>query len=123
MTISLTPKRAQILDILKTSGLISARDLAARCPTIDQATVYRTLDLFTQEGITKRYHLDSPEALYEYQESDHHHAVCSRCQQIVHLDLPEQKILALVPPSASFSPESIDVTIRGTCDNCTTLSK
>ena len=118
MTIPLTPKRQMILDTLKQSGMISARELAAKCDNIDQATVYRNLDLFVSENMAKRYHLDSPEALYEYQESAHHHAVCSNCGTIVHLDLPEEKILSLFPTESSFKPDGIDITIHGQCKTC-----
>lgn len=120
MTISLTPKRQIILDTLKTSGMISARDLATKCTDIDQATVYRNLDLFTQEGLAKRYHLDSPEALYEYQESAHHHAVCLDCGTIMHIDLPEKKILSLFPSHSNFTLKNIDITLYGTCKACKT---
>jgi Fe2+ or Zn2+ uptake regulation protein len=118
MNFSLTPKRQIILDTLKKSGLISARDLAARCKDIDQATVYRNLDLFVQEGLAKRYHLDSPEAVYEYQEHAHHHAVCSNCGKIAHLDLPEEKILSLFPAESTFRPNGMDITIYGECSAC-----
>lgn len=111
----LTPKRKHILDALeKKHTMISARDLAASVPEIDQATIYRNLDLFVKEGLVNKYVFDGSESVYEYAEPNHHHAVCNDCEKIRHIHAPDAKIMDLLGLS-DFDPQSVQITVRGKC--------
>ncbi|HEY0964495.1 MAG TPA: transcriptional repressor, partial [Candidatus Paceibacterota bacterium] len=58
MTLRLTEKRKQILEVLKHHrGVMSASDIHAKLPTIDLVTIYRNLDAFTKERLIKRVSL------------------------------------------------------------------
>jgi len=117
MKIVMTKKRTSILSVLKNaSGALSAKDIHAQLPEIDLTTVYRTLDIFVREGIVQKVHLDTDEALYEHQTAPHHHAVCSRCEKILHFTAPDKKIVQLLGLTG-FDIESMEVTVRGKCKN------
>lgn len=108
-------KREKILNALKKAKCaLSAADIHKKVPDIDLVTVYRNLDLFVDEGMIKKLSLDKLEALYEYQEHNHHHAICTDCGKIIHFRVFDKKIMDLIKLE-TFKPESIELTVRGKC--------
>tara|TARA_B100000508_G_scaffold138723_1_gene135372 strand:+ start:14471 stop:14824 length:354 start_codon:yes stop_codon:yes gene_type:complete len=115
MAIKITKKRQQIIQVLKKyHGTLSAADLHKKIPGIDLVTIYRNLDLFVKEGLVKQFHLDSKEAVYEYQDEPHHHAICSECHKVIHFKAPDEKIKKLLGIE-DFDVDEFEVTVRGTC--------
>ncbi len=111
----ITPKRQTILDALqKQTSTVSARTLASEISHVDQATVYRNLDLFVKNGLVNKYVFDGSESVYEYAKPDHHHAVCTECDRVIHIHAPDQPILDLLG-IGDFSVQSLQVTARGVC--------
>lgn len=108
-------KREKILSVLKKSKCaLSASDIHKKVPDIDLVTVYRNLDLFVEEGMVKKLSLDKQEALFEYQEHKHHHAICTDCGDVLHFEVFDKKIMDLIKLKR-FKPESIELTVRGEC--------
>jgi len=117
INMKLTKKRQQILDTLKGShSTLSAADIHAQLPDIDLATIYRNLELFTNERLIKQLRLGGGEALYEYQPEPHHHALCTECERVIHFTAPDDKIKKLLQLE-DFDVDEIEVTVRGICDH------
>ncbi|MCA9355089.1 transcriptional repressor [Candidatus Kaiserbacteria bacterium] len=115
MSIRLTDKRKQILEILKKNrGSLSVADIHSKIPGIDLVTVYRNLDLFVKEKMIKKINLGTEESQYEYQDKPHHHAVCSNCSKVLHFTASDEKIKELIDVEG-FQVDEIEVTVRGTC--------
>lgn len=115
MTIRLTEKRLRILNTLKAhSGTMSAADIHRLLSDIDLVTIYRNLELFTKEKLIKQFHLDSHEAVYEYQHEPHHHAICTECERVIHFTAPDAKIKQLLGIE-DFEVDELEVTVRGRC--------
>ena len=115
MNFRLTKKRQQILDVLKGHhGTLSAKDIHQKLPGMDLTTIYRTLDLFVQEKVIVEVHLGTEDAQYEYQETPHHHAVCTDCQKVIHFTAPDEKIKKLLGLE-NFDVDALEVTVRGVC--------
>lgn len=111
----LTAKRQELLDrVKKNKQCISARELASLVPSIDQATVYRNLDLFVKEGLVKKYVFDGTESVYEYAHENHHHAVCNDCEKVLHVSVSDKDVIKKLNIK-DFDVESVELTIRGTC--------
>ncbi len=111
----LTVKRQTILDKLKKHhGVISARDLSSQLKNIDQATVYRNLDLFVKEGLVKKFVFEGAESMYEYAMADHHHAVCSSCEKVIHFSVSDKEILKKLDIK-DFDINSVELVVRGKC--------
>jgi len=111
----LTKKREQILaEMKKHHGCISARDLATKLTDMDQATVYRNLDLFVKEGVIKKFVFEGSEMMYEYAEPNHHHAVCTDCDKVLHVELSDKKILQTLDIK-DFDVSSVEILVRGSC--------
>ena len=81
---------------------------------MDLTTVYRNLEIFVEDGVVKKLNLGGEEALYEYTEEAHHHAVCTDCDRVLHFTAPEKEIKALLGLK-DFDADSIEITVRGTC--------
>jgi len=117
MKTRLTKKRQAILDALKSKKtVLSAADVHALVPDVDLATVYRNLEHFTNQKIIKKLQLGSQEALYEYQEKPHHHAVCTECERVIHFTAPDEKIKKLLGIE-DFDVDELEVTVRGVCNH------
>ncbi len=107
-------KREAILTVLKKHhGTLSAAEIHARLPEIDLVTVYRNLEVFVADKLVRKLHLgQGTEAVYEYTESPHHHAVCADCQEVIHFTAPDKKIIALLGLK-DFEVEELEVTVKG----------
>lgn len=111
----MTQKRHRILDVLKQNhGTLSASDIHAQLPDIDLVTIYRNLDLFTKEKLIKQLRLNAGETQYEFQDKPHHHALCTKCEKVIHFSAPDEKIKKLLGLN-DFEVEELEVTVRGTC--------
>lgn len=115
MTIRLTKKRQQILDVLQQhNGTLTAKELHQRLPGVDLVTIYRNLDLFVKERLITQVNLGGGEVQYEHQHEPHHHAVCSECERVIHFVAPDEKIKKLLGVQ-DFDVDEIEVTVRGKC--------
>lgn len=69
-----TKKPLSIQDIQKKLGKKSA----------DQATVYRTIEIFKKNGIVRQVNFEHDHAHYELNtNSHHHHTICQNCGKVV----------------------------------------
>lgn len=110
-----SPKRELILQVLKEEhDALSAGQIHKKLPEVDLTTIYRNLELFLATGIVKELHLGSGEALYEYAEKSHHHAICTDCNKVLHFSVPEAEIKKLVKLK-DFDLDTVELTVRGKC--------
>ena len=119
---SLTAARKAVFTALQGSEPQTIRKLVERCPTIDRASVYRTVALFEVLDIVQRLQIGWK---YKLELSDqyaphHHHASCMRCGKI--FGLPEDTILEerlkQLAANLSFVPQDHQLEIRGLCSVC-----
>lgn len=115
MALRPTKKREMILATLRHQhGTLTAKEIHARLPEIDLATIYRNLDLFEKEKLIRPVHLGKGEKEYEFQHEPHHHAICGKCHRIIHFTAPDKKIEKLLG-LVDFDIDEIEVTVHGTC--------
>jgi Fur family ferric uptake transcriptional regulator len=124
-----TNQRQAILDILLQSPNehLSCEEIYAQTlrtfPDLGQATVYRTLQLFTELGITTKHDFDDGKSRFELSSSEnghnHHHLICLSCGKIeeVNLDLMEN-LEETVSSKYSFDILNHNVKIYGHCKDC-----
>ena len=108
-------------------GHLSAREVAeavhAEAPELHQATIYRALDVFVDDGLVRRTELDG-RALYEIAaEHRHHHVVCVECGAVAHVhDEALRRAFAHVEAESGFELSDAELTFYGTCPRCRTPS-
>jgi Fe2+ or Zn2+ uptake regulation protein len=113
MTQRHSKKRAEILETMQnTHGAITAAELHTKLPHLDLTTIYRNLERFVNEGTVKKLHLTGNEAVFEYQDTPHHHAVCTDCNEVLHFTAKTDALVkALDLPD--FDIDEIEVIVRG----------
>lgn len=88
--------------------------------TIDQSTVYRTIDVFQGLGWLHHVHLGhGPGIVHFTEESDHHHLVCESCGKSVDIPVDElDTVLGTLAERHGFARTSVHFALIGTCDAC-----
>lgn len=85
-------------------------------PTLSKTTVYNVLNLFEEKNIVKSLLLDKTVTRYELVEEEHAHFKCNVCGSV--FDIPKPTII--MPTLQGFSIEEDEVTLKGTCSDCST---
>jgi Fur family ferric uptake transcriptional regulator len=121
----LTPARQIILTTLVNSGgHITADDLTVQVqadfPSIGRMTVYRTLDLLTELGLTRPIFQGTGAAHYILMiEGNHHHLICARCHAVIEFDnCSADELLLQLATQFNFSIQGHLLEIHGVCASC-----
>lgn len=80
-----TPSRLAILSLFQSSSSpMSVTDILNKFQinTIDQVTIYRTINTFTGKGILRNVEMKHNHAHYELANSHHHHLICKQCGKV-----------------------------------------
>jgi len=103
-----------------TADEIAARIQAVR-PGFPRSTVYRALEAFTIAGALRPVRFGAGATHYEVAGEDHQHAICERCEGILHL---EDSLLRALEDHLEelhhFHPRRTDVLVVGICAGCST---
>ena len=119
-----TPVRSAVLSILmETYAALSHSEILDRLQVVgefDRVTVYRVLDWLVEYGLLHkvagagrawRFRLTRNETMHR-----HAHFQCNRCGKI--FCLPDVRPVLPKKVPASFSVESIELNLKGICDDC-----
>ena len=125
----LTSQRQAILDFLLKSHFkhLSCDEIYEHMlptnPELGQATVYRTLQIFTDLGVTTKHDFDDGKSRYEISSikngHNHHHLICLSCGKIEEVDLDMMENLEeTVSKKFQFKIIDHNVKIYGYCNEC-----
>lgn len=121
-----TRQRDIILDIfLSTHQHLSAEELyltiKASHPGIGQATVYRTLKLFSEAGLAREINLHDGQTRYEHVlAGEHHdHLICTSCNSIIEFENETiERLQEEVASRHGFHMKTHKMEIYGICSAC-----
>ena len=122
--LKVTKGRIEILNILKSSeNSLSAEKIyhIYRCSNvnINLSTIYRTLELFEEKGITEKITLNDGVFSYKLKGKTHkHHLECDICHKEVEVPCPMLQIQELVQNSTGFTLTDHELVMRGVCKDC-----
>lgn len=120
-----TAQRTMVFDaIVRLGGHCTAEEISAELrktkPSFPRSTVYRALDALTASGSLYAANLGDGPAHYELASTDHHHAVCSVCGGVLHI---EEELVGDLEKHLEnrhhFKPLRTSVLVLGICDACT----
>ena len=79
-----TPARIAVLDLLeKQNNPTDVFSIVEKLENqVDQATVYRILEILTEKKIINRFEFGEGKYRYEFQKNHHHHLICTSCAKI-----------------------------------------
>lgn len=125
----LTPQRRAVLNVIleNSEEHLSSEEVynivKEKSPDIGLATVYRTLQLFSDLKLLSKLNLDDNLSRYElkYNEEghDHHHLICENCNSIdeVHVDFLE-KLETYIEDEYKFEIKNHKLKFFGYCKKC-----
>lgn len=124
--IKVTQARLNILDILyKSESAINVEDLFQEYKkkniNVDLSTIYRTLELFENKKIIRKFDLDKGRYSYAVIRKNHKHILqCKVCEKQVEIDCPMQQIEEIIKSKTDFVlvDEKLDFKISGICKDC-----
>ena len=117
-----------IEDALQALGHPTAQDILLEVkkayPYISMGTVYRNLNILTEDGLVKQLYFPNSPERFELCIHDHDHLLCSRCGHIIDIDGSccddiDEKIAA----KTGFVIESHTIVFQGLCASCTMPKK
>lgn len=116
-----TPSRLAVLKILKekNSPLDVLQIFELTKNKTDLATVYRTLEVFYNNGLIEKFEFGEGKYRYEIKGKHHHHLVCDVCGKIE--DVSAQAIPALekeIQSKHKFLIKRHSLEFFGLCKNC-----
>lgn len=119
---SVTKPRRAVFDTLSHADEpLKNGDIARRTPSVDRASVYRTLELFTKLGITSttiRGWTPFTE-LAEPFKPHHHHMICDQCGRVEEIASDTlEDVLTLVANRHEFTLKAHTVELSGICITC-----
>lgn len=120
----MTPQRLVILSILENAGRhLSPQEIFERCrqalPGMTEATVYRTLNFLTEQGLVLPAHIGSGQLVYEIASHEHHHLICRACGETREVDHALlQSLYQQFQVSTGYRIDSMHVTFFGLCPAC-----
>jgi Fur family ferric uptake transcriptional regulator len=120
--VSVTTVRRAIFNALAQADKpLKNGEIATLVPTVDRASVYRTLELFDRLGLTTtiiRGWTPFTE-LAEPFKAHHHHIVCEQCGKVVEIENDTlEDVLGLIAKRHNFTLTKHVVELTGTCTQC-----
>lgn len=120
-----TPARLAILQLLEQTQ--QPLDIAAiilylenNDYTVDEATVFRIINMFTQKGITKQLQFNEGKFRYELaSKDDHHHLICDSCGAIEDIiDCGVATLEKTITKKKGFTVKRHSLEFFGVCQSC-----
>ncbi len=121
----LTRQRTVILDVMRqqkqhlTAEAVHAA-VKQQCPTIDLATVYRTLHWLHGVGLLRKFDVGKDRLEFEYATAaEHHHLICTECGMEREIDNHVIECLqAHIIEHYDFEADPEHVALFGRCSEC-----
>lgn len=119
-----TPQRIAIYEALWNAGshpsVADIHDYAVKTdPSISLATVYKTLQLFSEIGLVREMGFRDGSTRYDPDTDFHINLVCNKCGRIEDFDcISVEKIAPNLDKEAGFEVHSYSFEVRGLCSEC-----
>ncbi|HEX8370138.1 MAG TPA: transcriptional repressor [Pyrinomonadaceae bacterium] len=122
--LGLTKQREVVLQVIRDAEEhLTANEVFDKAkqllPSISFATVYNSLRYLKDAGHIAEISFGNGASRFDSMTSRHDHAICTKCGKLVdmELDLPIE-LVNLAAEYSKFKPESLELTLRGLCPNC-----
>lgn len=93
--------------------------IKAEHPSVSKATVYRNLNLLSDDGVIKKIQVPGEADRFDHNVSDHYHVRCVRCGRVFDVDMrPVGNMAEHIGDTHGFIFLGCDVIFRGICPEC-----
>ena len=108
--------------ILSMPGHVTAdmvyEEIHAAHPSISRATVYRNLNVLTEQGEVLHIPVAGGADRYDFRCDCHYHAICRECGVVYDVEMPSEGLLSSVRDTHGFLIEGFDIIFNGLCPDC-----
>lgn len=87
-------------------------------PSISRATVYRNLNVLTEQGEVLHIPVAGGADRYDFRCDCHYHAICRECGVVYDVEMPSEDLLSSVRDTHGFHIEGFDIIFTGFCPDC-----
>lgn len=87
-------------------------------PSISRATVYRNLNVLTEQGEVLHIPVAGGADRYDFRCDCHYHAICRECGVVYDVEMPSEDLLSSVRDTHGFLIEGFDIIFNGLCPDC-----
>jgi Fur family transcriptional regulator, ferric uptake regulator len=119
-----TSQRLAVLHVLRHSVTRLSpsqvyRQARQKLPSLTEATVYRTLDFLTENGLVWPVHGDKGHLAYELAGHRHHHLICRQCGGEIEVDHElVEKLYARLEAASGYRLAQDHMAMFGLCPSC-----
>ena len=119
-----TPQRKIILEELSKLKTHPSADqvyelVRKRLPKVSLGTIYRNLEYLSKEGIIQKLGSGSAQKRFDYDENQHYHIRCIKCDRIDDIELPINKELEKsIINATDFKIINHNLEFLGICPDC-----
>ena len=115
--------RTRVVELLgRQNCAITPLELDQQLDGVGRATVYRAIEQLEDLGLIQRIDIGGESAAYEKVDPKghhHHHLVCNVCGKVIPFEDDDlESAIHSISARDGFRIESHDITLRGTCRNC-----
>ncbi len=97
-------------------------ELKKQLPTLSRATVYNTLNLFTQQGMVREICIDPNEKRYDMTSEPLAYLRCGSCGKLCEIGISPKLCKRLSQLESEHHIEGFDLYLRGYCKECAARS-
>lgn len=119
-----TIQKELTLNAVKTlKGHVSADDvyeyLSEKHPTISRGTVYRNLNILSEEGKIKKVTTSDGADIFDFSLHDHYHVRCVSCGEVSDVDMDVlTNLVSDIKDKHGFVFYGYDIFFKGICPKC-----
>ena len=120
--LKVTPQRLAITDVLHKYGHISLENLylvmIKKFNSISLATIYKNINLMLENSFIQEVKIPHAKSVYEILKKDHSHVVCSKCSDIMDIDLDTTNLLRHTTSLSNYKLLENTIIFNGICPKC-----
>lgn len=117
-----TPQRLEIINLLFSRGHLSIDELykllVVNFPSISLATVYKNIHIMKEKLFLTELPISNKKNVYELIKETHSHVVCSKCDEILDVDIDTSALFNEASQKSHFKLESSSIVFNGICPKC-----
>ena len=120
--LKVTPQRLEIVDILYKNGHLNVDDLYKalqnKFPSLSLATIYKNINTMCDKSFLSEVKIPHQKNVYELSKKEHSHAVCTKCNAVMDINLDTLNILNQAKKLSNYNLNASSIIFNGTCPNC-----
>ena len=120
--LTVTPQRVEIVNILSTNRHINVDELYmllhSSFPSISLATVYKNINIMLGKFLVSEVQIPNKKNVYELIKEEHSHIACTKCDEILDLDLDISTLFKSAENTSGYSLDSSTIVFTGICPKC-----